>query len=75
MTFNRKINLFLTSCGTSGLSGGLVEPGSDASFPVLVEVGVGQNVITLSDHGLFGPIRQSKSVQKLIHDKTHLRNN
>lgn len=43
--------LVLSSSLSSLLSSGLVEPGSDSSLPVLVEVGVGQNVVSFANHG------------------------
>lgn len=33
------------------LAEGLVKPGPDESLPVLAEVGVGNDAVTLSDHG------------------------
>ena len=43
--------LVLSGSLSSLFSGGLVEPGSDSSLPVLVEVGVGQNVVSFANHG------------------------
>ena len=51
--------LVLSSILSSLLSSGLVEPGSDSSLPVLVEVGVGQNVVSFANHGFL--VRALKS--------------
>ena len=51
--------LSLTGGGTASLAGWLVEPGLDPSLPVLVEVVVGQDVVTFADHFDFGPLFQS----------------
>lgn len=51
--------LVLSGSLSSLLSGGLVEPGSDSSLPVLVEVGVGQNVVSFANHGFL--VRALKS--------------
>lgn len=52
-------SLVLSGSLSSLLSGGLVEPGSDSSLPVLVEVGVGQNVVSFANHGFL--VRALKS--------------